>query len=275
MTSLGPGHRPLRRLASLAVASLAALLLAVPTSAQAAHKDTVDSFKAVTWNVYYGTPVATLRPILDSLVADGVSIFLMQEMSNPAARRMLEDEGLAYQYVGYQWVVAWNPEVWTSTALGGLRLSTTPFTRLDGTGPVYADAATATLQDAAGRTLDVMSYHLPPNVQMPHPQPSRLQIDRDAAAVWRTLVDASTADAMLFGGDDNVDESRGYRPDDHFWDFLRRPATGLRLVQAPTGTISATRRIDDFRIKGLRPEAGYTGDGGGDHQLFVDTFTWR
>lgn len=259
--------------------SVAALLLAVQPPAQGlanSADDTGDSFKAVTWNVYYGTPVTTLRPILDELVKDGVSVFLMQEMSNPAARRMLEDVGLAYHYVSYQWVIAWNPELWTATDQTGLRLSPTSFTRLDGTGPVYADSALATLQDVSGRTLDVMSYHLPPNVQQPHPERARLRIDRQAAASWRTLVDASTADAMLFGGDDNVDETRGYRADTDFWNFLRKPATGLRLVHAPTGTIGATpRRIDDFRIRGLHPSEGRTGAGGGDHKYFVSTFTWR
>ncbi len=264
----------IRSLAVLAVGSLVAMLLAVAAPARAVQKDTQDTFKAVTWNVYFGTPVATLQPILHSLVTDGVSIFLMQEMSNPAARRMLEDEGLAYHYVGYQWVVAWNPEIWTPTGLSGLRLSPTSFTRLDGTGPVFADSALATLQDPTGRTLDVMSYHLPPNVQVPHPQPSRLAIDRQAAATWRTLVDASTADAILFGGDDNVDETGGYLAGTSFWSFLRRSATGLRLLQAPTGTISKNRRIDDFRIRGLLPGAGYTGDGGGDHKFFVSEFSW-
>lgn len=264
-------------MAALAAGAVAALLLAVQPPAQGTTNgaDAADSFKAVTWNVYFGTPVTTLRPILDELVKDGVSVFLMQEMSNPAGRRMLEDEGLAYHYVGYQWVVAWNPEVWTATDQTGLRLSPTSFTRLDGTGPVYADSALATLEDASGRTLDVMSYHLPPNVQQPRAERSRLLIDRQAAASWRTLVDASTADAMLFGGDDNVDETRGYRADTDFWDFLKKPATGLRLVHAPTGTINATRRIDDFRIRGLRPGEGWTGDGGGDHKYFVSTFTWR
>jgi hypothetical protein len=232
-------------------------------------------FKAVTWNVYYGTPVTRLRPILQRLIADGVSVFLMQEMSNPAARRMVEEEGLELHYVGYQWLVAWDPDVWTAAQTGALRLSSSSFRRLDGTGPVFADSALATLRDAAGRTLDVMSYHLPPNVQQPNPERERLRIDRDAAATWRRLVDTSTADAVLFGGDDNVDESSGYRSDTDFWDFLRRPATGLSLVQAPDGTIGRYRRIDDFRVRGLQPAGGYTADGGGDHKLFVSSFRWR
>jgi hypothetical protein len=271
----------MRRLLALGLAPLIALLLAVPGTAAAVRADTKqsravtgDTFKAVTWNVYYGTPVATLRPILERLVQDGVSIFVMQEMSNPDARRMLEDEGLAYHYVGYQWVVAWNPEVWTATDLRGVRLSSASFTRLDGTGPVFADSALATLEDTAGRSVEVMSYHLPPNVQVPHPERSRLRIDRQAAANWRQIADAATTDAVLFGGDDNVDETHGYRADGPFFDFLRQPATGLRLVQAPTGTIGPGRRIDDFRVRGLTPGEGYTGRGGGDHKFFVSAFSW-
>ena len=237
--------------------------------------DTTDGFKAVTWNVYYGTPVAELRPILARLLRDGVSIFLMQEMSNPDARRMLEEQGLAYHYVGYQWVVAWNPEVWSGSGLRGVRLSDTSFTRYDGTGPVYVDSALATLENGVGRTVQVMSYHLPPNVQVRNPERNRLRIDRQAAATWRRLVDTSTTDAVLFGGDDNVDEKHGYRADGPFFDFLRRPATGLRQVQAPTGTIGPGRRIDDFRVRGLAPGRAYTGDGGGDHKFFVSAFSWR
>jgi hypothetical protein len=56
---------------------------------------------------------------------------------------------------------------------------------------------------------------------------------------------------------------------------MRRASTGLRQLVAPTGTISRYRRIDDFRIRGLLPGAGYTGNGGGDHKFFVSDFTWR
>lgn len=232
-------------------------------------------FKAVTWNVYFGTPVSELRPILQRLLSDGVSLFLMQEMSNPLARRMLEDAGLEVHYVAYQWVVAWDPEVWSAQDVWGRRLSPTSFVRADGRGPIFVDSALATLQDRAGRSLDVMSYHLPPNVQVRYPEARRLRIHRESAATWRELVDSSTSDAMLFGGDDNVDEKNGYRSDTDFWDFMLRKATGLRQVLAPTGTIGRNRRIDDFRIRGLQAGAGYTGNGGGDHRFFVSDFSWR
>jgi endonuclease/exonuclease/phosphatase family metal-dependent hydrolase len=233
-------------------------------------------FKAVTWNVYYGTPVAKLRPILRRLLRDGVSIFLMQEMSNPQARRMLEAQGLEVHYVAYQWVVAWDPAVWTARNTWGRRLSPTSFVRADGRGPIFVDSALATLEDRAGRSLDVMSYHLPPNVQARNPQPERLRIHRQSAATWRELVDTSTSDAMLFGGDDNLDEKNGYRSGTKFWDFMLRPATGLRQVLAPTGTIGRSkRRIDDFRIRGLKPGQGWTGAGGGDHKFFASSFSWR
>lgn len=234
-----------------------------------------DRFKAVTWNVYYGTPVAELQPILRRLLRDDVSLFLMQEMSNPDARRMLEEHGLAVHYVAYQWVVAWNPNVWRARDTWGERLSPTSFVREDGRGPIYVDSALAVLEDHAGRTLEVMSYHLPPNVQVAHPQRERLRIHRQSAATWRRLVEGSTSDAILFGGDDNVDENDGYRSDSAFWDHMRRAYTGLRQVVAPTGTIGRHRRIDDFRIRGLRPGAGWTGRGGGDHKYFASTFTWR
>jgi hypothetical protein len=45
-------------------------------------------------------------------------------------------------------------------------------------------------------------------------------------------------------------------------------------VQAPTGTIGPGRRIDDFRVRGLTPGEGYTGQGGGDHKFFVSSFAW-
>ena len=247
----------------------------VDSSPSEPGSEEANRFRAVTWNVYYGTPVTELRPILRRLLADGVSVFLMQEMSNPDARRMLEQEGLDYHYVSYQWVVAWDPDVWSARDTWGKRLSPTSFVREDGRGPIYVDSALAHLEDRAGRTLEVMSYHLPPNVQVTHPQPERLQIHREAAASWRRLVGLSTADAMLYGGDDNVDENNGYLSGTSFWDYMRRSYTGLRQVVAPTGTISRYRRIDDFRTRGLLPGTGYTGNGGGDHKFFVSDFTWR
>ena len=162
--------------------------------------------------------------------------------------------GWPYHYVGYQWVVAWNPEVWTATDLQGVRLSSTSFTRVDGTGPVYVDSALATLEDGAGRTVEVMSYHLPPNVQVANPEPARLRIDRQAAATWRRLVDASTTDAVLFGGDDNVDETNGYRADG---ELLGLPAPAGDRAPAgpgPTGTIGP--RAPDRRLPHPRADPG-------------------
>jgi hypothetical protein len=235
-----------------------------------------DTFKAATWNVYYGTPLAELEPILQDLLADGVSLFLIQEGSQRGLPAMLKRNGLSSYRVYPQYVIAWTDE-WVDVALKGVRLSQTSYFRKGGKKPIPTEGAFAILSDREGRTLTALSYHTPAHVQV-RPEnrpPRRFQALREAMETMKTLADLAETRAVLFGGDDNVDEARAFRAD---FRFMLRAATGLRQVVAPRpthGHRTRGRRIDDFRVRGLKPGRGYVRDGGGDHRVHVREFHWK
>lgn len=232
---------------------------------------------AATWNVYHGTPLDDLAAVLKELLADGVTLFLIQEGSQPGIQRMLRDHGLHAFRRHREFVIAWDPDEWVLVDRGAPALAETPFYRKRGSKPVITSAASAILSDRQGRTLTALTYHTPAHVQVPeHARPERrVQALREAMETLSELADAAETRAVLFGGDDNVDENGAWRK---FWLFMRRKATGLRLVRAPKPTIghpTKGRRIDDFRTRGLKVRRGYVRPGGGDHRVHVRKFEWR
>lgn len=236
-----------------------------------------DRFKAATWNVYHGTPLDDLAPVLEKLLADGVTLFLIQEGSQAGLPRMLRDHGLRAFRRSREFVIAWDPKEWVLVDRSAPDLAETPFYRRGGAKPVILGSAAAILSDRQGRTLTALTYHTPAHVQVPeHARPERrVQALREAMTTLADLADAAHTRAVLFGGDDNVDENGAWRK---FWAFMRTKATGLRLVRAPKPTIghpSKGRRIDDFRVRGLRVRRGTVRPGGGDHRVHVRTFQWR
>lgn len=228
-------------------------------------------FTAATWNVYHGTPVAKLEPILQRLLTRDVSLLLMQEVAHEAQREMLWAAGLEVFFHPRQYVVAWHPAQWVEIESHGVRLSETAYWRPDGGDRQYSEAALAILCDRAGRSLTAMSYHTPAHVQHADKPPNRITALVESAAMWREVSTAAQTRACLFGGDDNVDEDGRHGP----WGFMQARATGLRQIQAPSATHGRTRRIDDFRVRGLRAGPGYVLPGGGDHRIHVRDFVWR
>jgi len=228
-------------------------------------------FLAATWNVFHGTPITTLEPILKRLRKANVSLFLIQEGTNPELPAMLGRAGLEAVKQG-QNVVAYDLNLWPSIAEKRVVLSDKTFQRANGEESPLVVSPSVILSDRQGRTLTALSYHLPPHVQVGgdvNPGvPKRVEITEDAMATMRDLANAAKTRAILFGGDDNFDERLGV------WDKLRMAFTGLRLVQAPNPT-HGDRKIDDFRVKGLEPGRGWTPDGGGDHKVHVRGFTWK
>lgn len=229
-------------------------------------------FTAATWNVLYETKPGVLAPKLDALLNQhGVSLLLMQEMSHPDVMNMVRDAGLKAFRHAPQYVVAWKPDHWTKITAQGIALAQTPFYRKGSDRPVITEAAKVILSDDQGRTVTAMSYHTPSSVQTADPPANRIQALREAAETWREEAKKAKTHACLFGGDDNVDERLSHGP----WDFLSNQATGLRQVRAPGATIGKVRRIDDFRVKGLKPKQGKVLPGGGDHRIHVRTFVWQ
>lgn len=235
------------------------------------------AFKAATWNVYHGTPRKEAEPILTGLLEDNVSIILGQEFSDPQLRDMLRDAGLRLSFHPRQYLVAWNPDLWVGVAKEGVRLGSTAYYRKGGDNRQWSEAASAILCDRVGRSLDVLSYHTPAGVQRGGPSaavPRRVQALRESMATLGERAKAAQTRAVLYGGDDNVDEDYGAG-----WAFMLRAATGLRQVQAPASTHGSRkpgkgRQIDDFRVKGLKVGHGSVREGGGDHRIHVRTFRW-
>lgn len=231
-----------------------------------------DTFTAATWNVYHGTAPAKLRPILRDLRDRGVSLLLLQEVSNADVRAMFVDEGWGLYFHPGQYAIAWLREPWVPIVTTGARLSSTAYWRRGGGSEQYSEAAMGIMCDRAGRTLTAMSYHTPAHVQVRVAPARRVTALRESAAAWRDLAAKAETRAVLFGGDDNVDENGPA------WDFLLQRATGLRQVKAPApthGHRTRGRRIDDFRVRGLRPGAGEVLPGGGDHRVHLREWSWR
>lgn len=232
-----------------------------------------DKFRAATWNVYHGTPVEDLEGTVSRLARKDVSVLLIQEGSQDGLPALLKEHGYSSYRVNRQYVIAWTDH-WTDVHLGGTRLADTEFYRSGKTVPVQA--GTAILSDPKGRTIWTLSYHTPSRVQRGGPNekgaPYRVQALREAMETLEMIADEAETHAVLFGGDDNVDESRG-----RGWRFMRWAMTGLRQVQAtdPThGGRKKGRRIDDFRVRGLIPGRGWTWNTPSDHRVHVRTFKW-
>lgn len=227
------------------------------------------TFTVATWNVYHGTPATELEPLLQARLAKGVSIILFQELAQTAVRDMVRANGLRLVVQERQYGIAYLPDRWTEIASGGIRLSNMGYYGKERAPKVrYSDGAWAILADASGRTLTALSYHLPPHVQVDDPPPRRIQATRETMVSLRRLARTAKTHACLFGGDDNVDESRRFR--ERFRFMLREP---LKQVVAPAPT-HGRRRIDDFRITGLDALDGEVSPGGGDHRIHTRTLRW-
>jgi hypothetical protein len=228
-------------------------------------------FLAATWNVFHGSPVERLRPVLRQLRADGVTLLLMQEVSSPDVRVMLHEEGLEVAFAPRQYVVAYDPKAWEREGSVELvRLGATRWFSVTGA-PQWSEAVRVILRHRpSGLTVDALSYHTPAGVQRGGPAidsvPRRIAVLRESMATLTRLANEDRADAVLYGGDDNVDERHGTG-----WDFMLEAATGLRQVAAPEGT-HGRRRIDDFRTRGLTPLAGHGVENVSDHDIHVRAF---
>lgn len=230
------------------------------------------AFRAVTWNVFYGTPLPKLRRVAKRLIKKGVTVFLIQEGSKPGLVDMLRDCGLHVYRHRPEFIVAWVPDRWERVEAHGVQLGSSYFFRPGSPRPVYAHAARVLLRErATGRLLDALSYHLPSHTQVKHAPARRFRTLTVAMEALGDMAARSAADAILFGGDDNVDERKRFGP----WSFMLHRATGLRQVRAPKPTHKGGRRIDDFRTRGLWRGEGEVGDGGGDHKYHIHTFRWK
>jgi hypothetical protein len=240
-----------------------------------------DTFKAVTWNVYFGTKVDELAPIMAAQLKRGVSLFLLQEAGGPDIAKLCKDRGLETFLHPRQYRVAWDPTVWVEIATQGLRLSDQPYyAKGKPDNEQWSDAAQVILCDKVGRSLTAISYHTPAHVQVPEAARPERRYDAmlESFLTLGDLAEEAETTGWLSGGDDNWDETTGLQTE-AVRRILLGSATGLRQVQSPPGTAThgRVRQIDDFRIpRGgrLRPGDGWVADGGGDHKLHGREFRW-
>lgn len=235
-----------------------------------------EGFTAATWNTFHGTPLGDLEKVLQRLLErDQVDVILLQEAQQTGLGTLMRGHDLGYFKAQPETAVAWRKDRFTRLDVEDLALARTRFLMGGGYRHLIRGASVI-LGDPRGRTVEALSYHLPAGVQRSG-SPNEAARDRMAALresmqILRKRAATSCTTAVLFGGDDNVDERHG-RPGG--WDFMRRSATGLRLVQAPDATHAGGRRIDDFRVEGLRVGVGRVRPGGGDHKVHVRRFIWK
>ena len=231
--------------------------------------DGTRTFSSVVWNVYSGTPVRELEPVLRRLIREGVSMFLMNEAGGADITELLWKKGLE-TVVYKQWRIAFDPETWELLSHRAKKTSNAVvYSKRNG--PVENFFVIARFRHKpTGKKMKAISYHTPSHVQRPEwnrEAPNRWQVLNDAMALLKFMASRRMSRYVLAGGDDNVDERHGSA---RRWRFMLR--NGLRQIQAPRPT-KGQRKIDDFRIKGLEPVGnGYVGDGGGDHKFFVMRF---
>lgn len=234
-----------------------------------------DTFRVATWNMGGGEKVGPsdgeVRELLAELRASRCSILLGQEAQERHDLAVLAELGYLFHQTEPESVVAWLPEEWVEVARFDETLTQTPYFRPGSTRPVLVKAARVILCDRVGRSLEVLSYHLPSSVQKADPSERRMVALREAMRSLATIAEQSHTRAVLFGGDDNVDEDGPHGP----WRFMRAAETGLRQVPAPKPTLGS-RRVDDFRIRGLATVgAGRVVQGPTHHNAHVQRLRWR
>lgn len=238
-----------------------------------------DRFRALTWNVLHSIPVNQLAPALDREIRNGVSIGLLQEARGKKYAELLESRGYKITRTGGPRRVFWDPTIWTRVGKARkVTLSTTRWYQKGSTKPVPNEAVIVTLRDQRNRTVEVLSYHLPAGTQPATAPQRRTKALKESMRTLAQLAKASKADAILFGGDDNIDEFKGNGSKNGTWKFMLGPATNLRQIRSPKPTHKGGRRIDDFRIKRrgkLKVGKGFTTSAPGDHKIHSRVFIWR
>ncbi len=232
-------------------------------------------FRSVTWNVFHGTDTAELDPVLAGLRARGVSLFHMQEAQGTDLTAWLDAAGLR-SLSGGDCRMVWDPEQWTVIREDVVVLSSAAFYRRGSRKPARPQMPTVILSDPHGRTIMAGSYHLPAHVQPANAPERRRAVTAQAMSTLEVLAKNAHTAAVVFAGDDNVDEFRGHGAGTGMWSFMLERRTGLRQVRAPDPT-HGVRRIDDFRYlpgRGVKHGNGWTAPGGGDHRLHGREWTW-
>lgn len=201
-----------------------------------------DTFTAVTYNVEHGNGPKQLSDIFKEIAGFGTSVWLLQEVKNYRRfKRMLKKLGLKSKYAKPEFCVAWDPKVWKYVRSYRPQMSPTEYWTTN-----YA-LVTVLEHISTGLLIKFMSYHPPAHVQAPRHKtfPVVSRVLRQVVNKWNKIAERSVKHvyACLFGGDDNVDETKGWHPPGG-WAFMTEGP--LEQVRPLTGTHGA-RIIDEFR----------------------------
>lgn len=204
-------------------------------------------FTAVTYNVNHGSTANDVYAIFRRIRNHAPSIWLLQEVKpDSGIQELLEEWGLECAYAEPEFLIAWNPHIWDYVASRRNLMSPTEYWTLN-----YALTAILEFKTNKQR-VEFMSYHPPAHVQSPN-DPSYPKVSkalREIVKKWKRMARKANRGAKIccYAGDDNVDEFKGWEPPGG-WEFMLNGP--LTQVRAPKGT-HGDRKIDDFRIKGLR-----------------------
>lgn len=249
------------------------------------------SFRTACWNVYNGTQLERLEPVLRDSLDWGVSLWFVNE-ARARFTPLFKAHGLQ-TVVHDQFRLAWDPQRWQLCREWHARLSDAYFKK-DGKVPLHCEGQAAILFDTeTDRTLEAWSYHTPAHVQKRQNAPGypmrRYEAFIDTLTTLAERADDSPANGWMAAGDDNWDEDGpkddggGIQTDERESIMLGR-ATGLRQIQAGVPTFG-TREIDDYRILRVKQGGGVkpTGTlrvrpGGGaekpQHQIHEREWVW-
>lgn len=234
------------------------------------------TFKAATWNMGGGERPGPAddeaKDVLNKIHRAGVDLVFGQEVQDIHDRRHMRALGFRVVFVRPESLVAWDPASWVLISWKDVTLNpNNPYFRKGKDVPIYVHMAEVILSDLEGRTVRVGSYHTPAAVQQPDAPERRLDALKESMEILGSRARGSHTHAVLYGGDDNVDEALGHGP----WGFMRMRTTGLRLVRAPSNTLGR-RKVDDFRSRNLKVIGkGQVIQGPTHHNAFIQKFGWR
>lgn len=223
--------------------------------------------RAMTWNVHHGSTFEDLAPDVERFFKLGTQVFLLQEMKRHkgAVRAFRQVPQLGIRWVAPEFAIAWDKRRFRYVRHRRVEMSQKEYWS-------KSRSIIVVLWDKQEkRQVKCMSYHPPAHVQRknhwkwPNVRPALRDTDR----TWDRIARNSRI-PCLFGGDDNVDEFRGITKPFKFM------LHGMLQVRANKPT-HGKRRIDDFRVKGLKPiwRSRRVFNTKSDHHAFMCDFKYR
>lgn len=215
------------------------------------------SFRAVTYNVNHGSDAVALAHVFDVLSSLDCRVWLLQEvkrkrLSRRDPVRALRDRGLRVKYAAPEFAVAWNHGDWEYVRSWRPLMSPTKYWTTN-----YA-LVVVLRHRKTGLVGKFITYHPPAHVQAP--KHKTFPVVSVVVRQWKTTLNrlarahfnrgakkAGGIDFVCSGGDDNVDEFKGWAPAGG-WEFM---LDGPLVQVRPHEPTHDNRTIDDFRTVGL------------------------